>query len=227
MDKRYTVFISSPFEDLKEERQKVIGTLLGLGCFPCGMELFPASYQDQWSFIQKAIDDCDYYILILAGRYGTLSSDGLGFTEKEYLYALSIHKPCLAFLHQDPAGLPARRTEQTEAGRFRLSQFRHKVEQHLCRYWSDGDLLAAEVAKSMTQLIQTCPARGWVRDGCPSPQLQAIHRLEEENRRLRRRLGEDTECTSRPKDVKSFSLHLDLEVHAGGDYTTLRWHTEE
>ena len=227
MDKRYTVFISSPFEDLKEERQRIIETLLELGCIPCGMELFPASHQDQWSFIQKAIDDCDDYIMILAGRYGSLSSDGLGFTEREYLYALSIHKPCLTFLHRDPAGLPARRTEQTKAGRLRLSQLRRKAEQHLCRYWTDTDLLAAEVAKSLTQLIQTCPARGWIRDGDTSLELETIHRLEEENRRLRRKLDEDSGGLSHPEERKSFSLHLDLEVYEDGDYTTIRWHTDE
>jgi hypothetical protein len=59
--------------DLLEERKEVIQALLELDCIPVGMELFPASDDDQWSFIKSVIDDCDYYVLILAGRYGSCS----------------------------------------------------------------------------------------------------------------------------------------------------------
>jgi hypothetical protein len=34
------------------------------------MELFPAADEDQWSLIIGVIDECDYYLLILGGRYG-------------------------------------------------------------------------------------------------------------------------------------------------------------
>ncbi len=43
MDKRYQVFISSTFEDLKEERQAVLRATLELDHMPAGMELFPAT----------------------------------------------------------------------------------------------------------------------------------------------------------------------------------------
>ncbi|MGC6738669.1 DUF4062 domain-containing protein, partial [Escherichia coli] len=72
MDKRYQVFVSSTFADLEEERQEVMQALLELDCMPAGMELFPATNSDQWSLIKKIIDDSDYYIVILAGRYGSI-----------------------------------------------------------------------------------------------------------------------------------------------------------
>src|SRR5690606_28751076 len=46
--------------------------LLEIDCIPVGMELFPAADDDQWTLIQRLIDDCDYYILIVGGRYGSL-----------------------------------------------------------------------------------------------------------------------------------------------------------
>ena len=55
---------------------------------PAGMELFPAANETQWNLIKKVIDDCDYYVLILGGRYGTIGPDGIGYTEMEYRYAL-------------------------------------------------------------------------------------------------------------------------------------------
>jgi len=42
MEKRYQVFVSSTFEDLREERAEVMRVLLQLNCIPSGMELFPA-----------------------------------------------------------------------------------------------------------------------------------------------------------------------------------------
>ena len=33
-------------------------------------------------YIKKMLDDCDYYILILGGRYGSLDSDGIGFMQQ-------------------------------------------------------------------------------------------------------------------------------------------------
>lgn len=72
MDKRYQVFISSTFEDLKEERQAVSKAVLELNHMPAGMELFPASDDKAWQLIKEVIDASDYYVLIIGGRYGSL-----------------------------------------------------------------------------------------------------------------------------------------------------------
>ena len=64
-DKRYQVFVSSTYDDLQDERKEVMQALLELDCIPAGMELFPASSEDQWSLIKRVIDDCDYYFFML------------------------------------------------------------------------------------------------------------------------------------------------------------------
>lgn len=46
MEKRYQVFISSTFEDLKEERKAIIETLLNAKYIPAGMEMFLASNEE-------------------------------------------------------------------------------------------------------------------------------------------------------------------------------------
>lgn len=53
MDKRYQVFVSSTFTDLKDERSAVIQTLMKMDCIPAGMELFPAMDEEQFEFIKK------------------------------------------------------------------------------------------------------------------------------------------------------------------------------
>jgi len=42
------------------------------------MELFPASNKKQWTIIKRVIDDSDFYLLIIAGRYGSLGIDDDG-----------------------------------------------------------------------------------------------------------------------------------------------------
>ena len=92
-DKRYQVFVSSTYDDLQDERKEVMQALLELDCIPAGMELFPASSEDQWSLIKRVIDDCDYYILIIGGRYGSVGPDGISYTQMEFEYALKQGSP--------------------------------------------------------------------------------------------------------------------------------------
>jgi len=89
MEKKYQVFVRSTYKDLLDERREVMQALLELDCIPVGMELFPAADDDQWTLIKRLIDDCDYYILIVGGRYGSLSVEGISYTQMEYEYALS------------------------------------------------------------------------------------------------------------------------------------------
>ncbi|HDZ8843871.1 TPA: DUF4062 domain-containing protein [Aeromonas dhakensis] len=47
MDKKYQVFISSTYEDLKDEREQVIKSVLEMGHIPVGMEMFSAADEEQ------------------------------------------------------------------------------------------------------------------------------------------------------------------------------------
>ena len=107
MEKRYTVFISSTFRDLIEERQSVLKAVLELDHMPAGMELFPAADESAWQLIQDVISSSDYYVLIIGGRYGSLDQEGLGYTEKEYDYAAASGKPVIPLLHENPDNLPS------------------------------------------------------------------------------------------------------------------------
>jgi hypothetical protein len=106
--KKYQIFVSSTYEDLRSERQEIMHALLELDCIPSGMELFPAANEDQWSLIKGVIDDCDYYVVVIGGRYGSLGPEGISYTEMEYRYAVSKGKPVIAFLHKEPNSLPAK-----------------------------------------------------------------------------------------------------------------------
>lgn len=163
MNKRYQVFISSTYIDLKEERNEVMAALLELDCFPSGMELFPAADDTQWEVIKSIIDNCDYYVLILGGRYGSVNKDGISYTELEYDYALKKGIPIISFLHENIENLSVSKSEKTDKGKEKLVQFRHKAENKLCKYWNSPKELGSVVSRSLIQLIKTKPAIGWVK----------------------------------------------------------------
>lgn len=164
MDKRYQVFISSTFTDLKEERQAVLKAVLELDHMPAGMELFPASDDSAWQLIRDVIDGSDYYVVIVGGRYGSLDENGLGYTEKEYDHAVQIKKPVIALLHAEPGALPRDKTETDDAAWRKLQAFRAKVEKkHTCVYWKSAEDLKAKVIVGLTSAVKRHPAVGWVR----------------------------------------------------------------
>jgi hypothetical protein len=185
MDKRYQVFISSTYADLQEERQEVTQALLELDCIPAGMELFPAASEDQWTLIKQVIDDCDYYMVIVAGRYGSIGPDGLSYTEMEYRYALNAGKPIIGFVHRNPGALASNRCEYTEEGKGKLSEFRDLVQKKMCRFWESPADLGSQVSRSLVKLIKSNPGIGWVRGD-----LVADESATEEILGLRRRIEE-------------------------------------
>lgn len=164
MDKRYQVFVSSTYKDLREERAEVMQALLELDCMPAGMELFPAASEEQWKWISRVIEESDYYIVIVGGRYGTIHPQHLkSYTELEYRHAVNLGKPTIAFLHGSPGDIPASKTERNIELSQNLSDFRGYCEQRLCKYWTSASDLGGKVSRSMTQLIRRSPAIGWVR----------------------------------------------------------------
>ena len=182
MEKRYQVFVSSTFKDLQSERQEIMHALLELDCIPSGMELFPAANETQWDLIKRVIDDCDYYLLVLAGRYGSLGPEGVGYTEMEYRYALETRKPCIAFLHRNPGKIAADFSESTAEGKDKLQSFRALAEQKLCKHWDTAQELGSVVSRSLVQLIKQSPATGWVRAnalGDPMEMLTLRARVQE------------------------------------------------
>lgn len=164
LEHRYQVFVSSTFADLKDERQEVMQAILELGCFPAGMELFPASNESQWELIRRVIDDSDYYVVIVGGRYGSTDPDGVGFTEREYDYARTQGIPMLSFVHEDPESIIVRKSENTDEGRRRLANFKAKVlNDKMCKFWNSAGDLGGKVSRSLFQAIQFNPREGWVR----------------------------------------------------------------
>jgi hypothetical protein len=138
--------------------------LLELDCIPSRMELFPAASEDQWTAIKTVIDECDYYVVIIAGKYGSVeTSSGQSYTEREYRYALAQGKPIIAYLHGNPGTLKADDTELDPDIRSKLENFRSLCQTKLCKSWLSPAELGSVVSRGIVQLKKNHPAVGWVR----------------------------------------------------------------
>ena len=221
-EKRYQVFVSSTYDDLREERSIVMQTLLKLDCFPAGMELFPATDESQWSIIKKVIDESDYYIVIIGGRYGSIDTkSNAGYTEMEYDYAIKSKKPILAFTYFDIGSLPNAKCESTDAGKEKLQSFINKIEKNRHRKtWSNASELASEVMMAMVTIKKQYPAIGWMKANKITSEdaMQEILRLNKENTELTKKISdnnleliEENKKYAQGKDVICFEVITDIE----------------
>lgn len=204
MDKRYQVFVSSTFEDLREERQRVIETVLGCECIPVGMEYFPAGNESQWELIKRVIHECDYYIVIVAARYGSCASDGKSYTQKEYEYAVKCGVPVMAFLHGDAGNIPNSKSETDAEGKKKLEEFREICRKRMCKDWTAPEGLAGQVAISLNQMKTTNPGIGWIKaDKVPEDASGRLLRLTQKIEELGSRLEKMN--TEPPAGIEDFA----------------------
>jgi hypothetical protein len=219
MDKRYQVFVSSTFADLQEERRHVIQTLMEMDCIPSGMELFPAADEEQWEFIKKVIDDCDYYLLIIGGRYGSTTAEGISYTEKEYDYAIEKGIKVIALLHENPDEIIKGKSENDPKLVKKLEAFRKKVSTNrLVKFWKSADELAGLVALSLQKTIKMFPAVGWVKaDQASNTQLLVeLNEIRKQKEELETELAQLREIQQR----QAFDLGaLNAKVKLFGKYT--------
>ncbi|MDK0626935.1 DUF4062 domain-containing protein [Clostridium perfringens] len=193
MEKRYQIFISSTFADLQEERKEIMEAIMNLNCFPAGMEMFPANDSEQFEYIKKIIDESDYYILVIAGRYGSLADDGKSYTEKEFDYAKEKGIPVLVFVKKDFGNIPSNKTDKNEEKRQKLESFiEEAMKGRLAKYWENSKDLKYEVHNSLSQAFKTHPRVGWVRGN----------------------VFKNEELFSEIKDLKTKNIELENQVNA-------------
>lgn len=188
---KYQIFVSSTYEDLKEECAQVIKAILEMGHIPVGMELFSAADEEQWKLITRHIDESDYYVVIVAHRYGSITEDGISYTEKEYDYAAGQQIPVIGFLIDEAAKWPANRIDKGAEEKRKLDSLRDKIRRKYITYWEKKDDLYGKVAIALSKAFTTTPRDGWVRPSAVAgPEVtKELSRLSSENAGLRSNLA--------------------------------------
>jgi len=189
------------------------------------MEMFSASNEEQFKYIKKIIDDCDYYVLVLGGRYGSVNvNSGKSFTEMEYEYALEKGIPILSFVHKDPQNLPAEKREKEHVDLFDSFRVRVLENSKMSKMWSEKSDLVANVVVSLVQMVDEFPRIGWSRGGQDVTELLSqINKLRVENELLKNQKNELLANEySNPVDIKNLSQGDDVFYIEGKKYTGRR-----
>ncbi len=221
MEKRYQIFVSSTFADLEIGRKKISEAILGLEHFPAGMEIFPASDAIQWDFISRVILECDYYIIVLGGRYGSLSPDGIGYTEMEFDFAVEHQIPIIALVHKDPENIDKGSRETDTALLTKFRAFREKVTAtRMVKMWDTQDELGGLAIMSLTHAFKQSPREGWIRasKAASEEQLLEISSLHKENRSLLNQLQvikEESQETPLVEDLQDTTKEFTVVINFG------------
>jgi hypothetical protein len=188
-NKKYQVFVSSTYTDLINERQKILETLLRADCIPTGMEAFVATDCEQFNVIKKVIDLCDYYILIIGKRYGSINTTtGISYTEMEYDYAIEKGIPILVFAIDDSIKLADFKEDIEHENIDKLNNFRSKaLKNRLATIWKTTDELTSTLALAITNAKNKIKRPGWQRavDYDEASLLGKIKSLQNENNILK------------------------------------------
>ena len=186
---KYQIFISSTYDDLRDERDQVIKAILEMGHIPVGMEMFSAADEEQWKIIARQIDQSDYYVVIVAHRYGSWDGD-VSYTEKEYDYAIQQGVPVIGFVIEDSAAWPNDRAETDNKKRKALAAFKAKVKRKPVGFWSDAKDLYGKVPIALMKQFNSNPRPGWIRaTEMVGPEVVTeLSRLSSENAQLREQL---------------------------------------
>lgn len=98
------IFVSSTYEDLKEERKEAIGYIDRIGHSVAMEKFFASSHQSKDVCLRK-LQECDAIILIFGFKYGSIDSEeGISFTEIEYNIAKTLGLPVFVFLKHGSDG---------------------------------------------------------------------------------------------------------------------------
>ena len=234
MEKKYQIFISSTYTDLVEERKKVRDTILSMLHFPVGMEIFGAADEEQWEIIKDTIDSSDYYVLLVAHRYGSIIESGpdagISYTEKEYRYAKEKEIPILAFLIDDSVPVLPEKMEKDHPEE--LMAFKQEVKTgRLVEWWKNADDLAQKLSISLHKQMDRKKRPGWVRaDSFDIEQSHAellalnkqVRELEDENKKLR----DELEAYHQLKIDRVPKLTVMMKVDIYDDECEIKCHPE-
>lgn len=195
-DKKFQVFVSSTYSDLKEERQAAVEAILSSGNIPAGMELFSAGDESQMVVIKRWIDESDIYLLIFGGRYGSIDSvSGKSYTHLEYEYALEKNMPIFAVVINDNAleekvkqnGTSVIEKENPKL----LKEFKSLVLKNLVKFWEDKKDIKLAIHETISDFTYSKKMVGWIKgDNSVNSGFLAeeIARLTKENSDLRNKL---------------------------------------
>lgn len=151
LERKFQVFVSSPFVGMEKEREAAIKAILDSECIPIGMEMFPPTSEDALRYIKKVIDQSDFYLVMLGASYGTINPTyDISYTELEYNYALKKKKPIIVCISSNANTLLNQMDEKISK---KYRNFFSKLRKNrIVPEFSNDETLTIEIYKALSEL---------------------------------------------------------------------------
>ena len=189
-------------------------------CIPAGMEAFVAADTEQFEVIKKVIDLCDYYVLIIGKRYGSIHpGTGKSYTEMEYDYAIEQGIPVLVFAIDENIELASDKVETDKSKIEKLKMFRTKaMTNRLASIWATPEDLTGKLAISIMKARTEIKRPGWQRavDFDEASLRREIMELKNENKKLADDLKaarEEISFLTEETDIAFEDCEVKIEYH--------------
>jgi len=129
------------------------------------MENFSADHDRGWKVINERLATTDYYVLVLAGRYGSIDeSIGMSWTEREYCRAIELGIPVLAFVRKK-SSFSAENADTDDKAKRLQALIDRVASAHLRVEWTTAADLCAKVGAALSNRIASDQSNGSARAG--------------------------------------------------------------
>jgi len=150
--KRFKIFLSSTYEDLREYRDAAFNAIHSIGYYCEDMKNWPAYNQNGIIFSIEKVSQCDVFILILAHRYGSIDpKTHCSIVELEYNKAKDLKIPILAFFLDENIPWPPKYIEWSN--KEKLNNLKKSITADtVIKFFKSPYDLAAKVTQSLVLL---------------------------------------------------------------------------
>jgi hypothetical protein len=188
MTKKYHIFIGSTLDDLKNERRTLPRIIMELGHIPVTADYFDMANKNDQLLIKKNLEECDYFISLLAHKFSLPGEKSP--METEYAWAVKKGIPVIALIIDEKARWKAAKKEQDAEALKKLEDFKKKLAAHTHDTWLNSSDLGQKAQSLLIQEMNLNPQAGWVyaTQAIDPSVANELSRLSSENKDLKRQI---------------------------------------
>ncbi len=156
MAERLTVFLCSTYEDLTDERDKILQAIRKLRLQHDSMEFFGARSNQPIETCLREVRQSDFLVVVVGHRYGSLVPNReVSFSEAEYIEGYELGKPCLVYMRSDDTPVLPKFVERVPENLKRLERWKSELrDRHTVVLFTDSQDLALQVSADISRTVQ-------------------------------------------------------------------------
>jgi hypothetical protein len=207
---KYHIFIGSTLDDLKNERKELPRIVMELGHIPVMADYLDVSTRNAPKLLQQSIEECDYFIALIAHKYSTTDGTILPLIA-ECTIAAKKGIPILALIIDEKARTKPAKKDKDAAIIRKLNDFKERLKTGPYETWLNIPDLCQKAQSLLLQELNVNAQPGWIKADklIEATVANELSRLSSENNALRYQIHmEDSAAIAKLKDEQSHALKV-------------------